>query len=56
MQKFFLRGLAEGIAGRSVVLAKNSDDVFIQVPELRDIRHKLTIKGNAISGFCACDG
>jgi len=56
MQEFHLRGLAEGMVGRSIVLAKSIDDVFVRFPALIDVRAKLTVFGNTISGFCACDG
>lgn len=56
MWKFPLRGLAEGLAGRSFVMATSLDDVFIQIPALQQVREKLIIQGNTVSGFCACDG
>ena len=56
MRKFFLRGLAEGLAGHSSVMATSLDDVFAQLPALHQVREKLTVQDNTISGFCACDG
>lgn len=56
MKQFFLRGLAEGLAGQSSVQASSIDDVFLQLPALSMVRGKLTISSDTISGFCACDG
>lgn len=56
MQKFFLRGVAEGMIGRSFVIAKSINDVFAQFPSLQQVRKKLIVKKNTISGFFACDG
>lgn len=56
MRKFFLRGLAEGLAGRSFVMAKTMNDVFSQIPILQQVREKLVVGNDTISGFCACDG
>ncbi len=56
VQKFFLRGLAEGLSGRSSVMAKSLDAVFQQFPVLQQARAKLVVRDNTISGFCACDG
>ena len=56
MQKFLLRGIAEGLTGRSSVVAQGIDDVFQQFPVLYTAQNKLTITDNVISGFCACDG
>lgn len=56
MKKIFLRGLAEGMAGRSFVEATGVDDVFVQFPSLCMIREKLVITEDTVSGFCACDG
>lgn len=38
MQKFFLRGVAEGMVGRSFVIAKSINDVFAQFPSLQQVR------------------
>lgn len=56
MKKFSLRGLAEGLAGRSSVTARDINEVFAKFPALQKVRSKLTIRRNTISGFCACDG
>jgi hypothetical protein len=56
VKKFFLRGLAEGLTGRSFVMATSLENVFVQFPALHEVREKLTVKNNTISGFCACDG
>lgn len=56
LKKFFLRGLAEGLTGRSFVLANDINDVFIQFPELCTVRDKLSVGSDVVSGFCACDG
>ena len=56
MQKFLLRGLAEGLTGRSFVMVKSLDDLFVQFPALLTVREKLTVHNNTVSGFCACDG
>lgn len=56
MREFFLRGLAEGLAGRSSITADSLDDVFVQIPALQNARDKLIVRHNTISGFCACDG
>lgn len=51
-----LRGLAEGIVGKSSMQARSVEDVFASVPALASVRSKLTVRGNVISGFAACDG
>ncbi|MEK7554844.1 MAG: hypothetical protein AAB518_02580 [Patescibacteria group bacterium] len=56
MKKFLLRGIAEGLTGRSFVVALSLDEIFQQFPELRQAQNKLSITDNVISGFCACDG
>ena len=56
MKKFFLSGLAEGLVGRSSVMANSVDSVFQQFPALQTVRSKLTVKGSKISGFSPCDG
>ncbi len=56
MRKFLLRGLAEGISGRSFIMATCQEDVFSKIPALQQVRNKLNISGDTISGFCACDG
>ncbi len=56
MQEFHFRGLAEGMTGRSNVKAISLDAVFVQFPQLQQVREKLVVSGNTISGFCACDG
>jgi hypothetical protein len=56
MRKFLLRGLAEGISGRSFIMAKCPEDVFLKIPALQQVRNKLIVNGDTISGFCACDG
>jgi len=56
MRLFFLRGLAEGLAGRSSIMATSLDDVFVQIPVLRQVREKLVVRDSTINGFCACDG
>lgn len=56
MQKFRLRGLAEGLIGVSVVTAKTVSDVLIMFPILQENSDKLRVRGNVISGFCPCDG
>ncbi|MDP3778868.1 MAG: hypothetical protein Q8R30_02330 [bacterium] len=56
MQKFLLRGLAEGLVGQPHVMAASIDDAFSRFPALNQVREKLIIKNNTISGFSACDG
>ncbi len=56
MRVFLLRGIAEGMVGSSSVTARSIDDVFTRFPVLQGIRAKLTVSGNTISGFAACDG
>lgn len=56
MRRIFLRGLAEGLAGCSSVLANDFDEVFAMFPALAGMRSKLTVGNDTISGFCACDG
>jgi hypothetical protein len=56
MQEFLLRGIAEGVTGVSSISAKNLEDVFTQKPILEAVRHKLSINGNEIGGYAACDG
>lgn len=56
MKTFVLRGLPEGLTGCSLVLATCADDVFTRFPALKAVRSKLTVVGNLISGYAACDG
>jgi hypothetical protein len=56
MQTFILRGLAEGLAGTDSVQAENIDALFGMFPALAAVQSKLTIEGNLIRGFAACDG
>ncbi len=56
MQKFTLRGLPEGIAGQSFVLAFSVEEVFEIFPVLKSIRDKIDVRDQVISGFAACDG
>jgi len=56
MRTFQLRGLAEGLAGRSEVQALSIKAVFDMFPALSGVRHKLAIRGNTITGYAACDG
>ena len=53
---FFLRGLAEGLVGKSSVRAHSLDEVFDLFPVLSSVREKLMVSDDTISGFCACDG
>lgn len=56
MKTFTLRGLAEGLVGKSSVEAASLDDVFARHPQLAAVRMKLRIDGTTIAGFAACDG
>lgn len=51
-----LRGLAEGLVGKSEVYAENFSDLLAQYPQLEAVKHKLSFKQNLITGFAACDG
>jgi len=51
-----LVGLPEGLTGASVVYAQSIDEVFEQFPVLKTVMGKLTVEGNRIIGFAACDG
>ena len=51
-----LRGLAEGIVGKSVVNATSVNKVLEKYPDLLQVKSKLQITNNVISGFAACDG
>lgn len=53
---FELRGLAEGMTGQSRVAASSAEAVFTMFPALETVRHKLSVNGNTIGGFAACDG
>lgn len=53
---FELRGLAEGLTGRSRVTAASAEAVFAMFPALETARHKLDVSSTTISGFAACDG
>lgn len=56
MRTYQLRGLAEGIVGQSSVQAPSVEALFSSYPALGDVRHKLTIDGNTVTGYAACDG
>jgi hypothetical protein len=56
MRRIILRGLAEGLVGRSSVMASSVAAVFAAYPALEAARGKLSVSGNTISGFSACDG
>jgi hypothetical protein len=53
---FQLVGLPEGLAGASIIYASSVDEVFEKIPILKTVREKLTIQGNRIIGYAACDG
>lgn len=56
MKKFVLRGLPEGIIGKSTISLKSITELFKIHPALKVIENKLCIEGNVIGGFAACDG
>jgi hypothetical protein len=57
MKKFILKGLPEGLLGKSVLHSKNVNTLFLENPVLKKIRKKLTIsKSGEIRGFLPCDG
>lgn len=51
-----LRGIAEGIVGKSVVSASSVNQVLQQYPALTQVKSKLHFTSKCISGFAACDG
>lgn len=56
MTVFKLRGLAEGLVGKSEVSAFGKKDLFKRFPELKSVRKKLFLKKGYVAGFSACDG
>ena len=56
MRTFRLKGLAEGLVGKSTVQADSIESVFTRFPILQQVRHKLNSKGDTIIGYAACDG
>ncbi len=56
LKKFLLRGLAEGLAGRSFILATDMNDVLVKIPVLLNFKSKLSLQGDTITGFWPCDG
>lgn len=56
MTNFKLRGIAEGIIGKSEVMALNNGNLFNKYPQLKLIRKKLKISKGYVAGFSACDG
>jgi len=56
MKTFELRGIAEGILGRSSAQAASFQDLLSRHPELDAVREKLILDGNIIKGFAPCDG
>lgn len=56
MSTFYLRGIAEGVVGKSSVLARSLDDLFNRYPSLSNVKSKIKIQGNCLIGFAACDG
>lgn len=53
---FILKGLPEGLVGASSVKASSVDELFKEHSCLEEVRYKLSIEGNVISGFASCDG
>ena len=53
---FKLRGLPEGIVGRSEVQARSLEDLFATYPELAAVRDRLQIDGSTVRGFMPCIG
>ena len=51
-----LRGLPEGITGKSSVNLQSIDNLLPSLPELNEIKDKLVFDDNCVSGFSACDG
>lgn len=56
MNTYVLKGLPEGITGLSKVKADSIEQVFCMYPALSEIRSKVTVDGNILRGFSACDG
>ncbi|PHM54840.1 hypothetical protein [Xenorhabdus hominickii] len=55
MQEFQLVGYAEGLIGKSIVLAESIDDLFEKYTELSSIREKITIKDNKVMACKHCN-
>lgn len=56
MLTFVLRGLAEGLVGKSSVQASNVNEVFALYPVLGSVKEKLAVRGNVIEAYLPCDG
>lgn len=56
MKVIKLRGLAEGLIGKSTISAKNFNEALSKFPILNSVKEKLSFKKNTISGFSPCDG
>ncbi len=56
MRAYTLRGIAEGLVGRSTVCANSIKDLFERYPVLALHRSKLVIDGTRVSGYAPCDG
>lgn len=56
MTVFKLRGLAEGLVGKSEVSALNKKDLFKRFPVFKSVREKIFLKKGYVAGFSACDG
>lgn len=55
MHEFKLKGLVEGLLGQSTIKADSVKDVM-ELPQLRDIKNKVTVEGATLYAFVACDG
>ncbi|QTH41191.1 hypothetical protein J4772_27100 [Cohnella sp. LGH] len=53
---FVLRGLPEGIVGHSNVQANSFEELLNKYPQLANVKEKISVAGNVVSGFASCDG
>jgi preprotein translocase subunit Sec63 len=56
MKTYFLKGLAEGVAGVSQVEANSVEEVFQKIPRLGLVKDKLQISNEVLIGVTPCDG
>jgi len=54
MKTYQLRGLAEGLYGKSSIKASNVNEVLNKFEP--DARKKMAVTDKEVSAFCACDG
>jgi len=55
---YMLEGLPEGIIGQHEVEVRDFEELLAKYPELKELsgQGKISLNGERITGFAACDG